>query len=140
MVTEQNVVGPAVIMAFKFDESGAPSVGACKAKRGLNGFGARVRKYHLLHTWDHFDHSFGQGNFTRVLCAEGIRFLQGFDDSFVELGVVGAENEWPPRQSLIEQFVAIYVIIIRTIGTLKKERWTGDISAHTRRNTHCKVL
>ena len=59
---QQDIVGPAVVMAFELDDLAPPGVAARKAEGGHAGLGSGVGKAHLVHMRQQADKDFGDLN------------------------------------------------------------------------------
>src|SRR5436190_502764 len=140
MITHENIVKPSMIMAFEFYEFVSASVGPGNPDGRLNRFRAAIGKNHLLDARQDCGHEFSQLDFFAVLSAVGIGLMQLLDYSLSDGGMIIAGNKRPPAQCIIQQFMTIGVVEIRTAGSFEIERNPRNVPTQSAGNAQRQMF
>ncbi len=113
--TDEDVVEPSVVVTFKFNDFIASGGGSGDANGCLNGLGAGVGEDHLINAWQNGDEFGGEIDFELVLSTQSVAFLNLRRDSCIDGRVIGPEDQWPPCEGVVDVFLIIDVIKVRSV-------------------------
>src|SRR5262249_19091889 len=136
LVAVQCAIHPAVIVAFEFQDAGAPCVGTCQPVHQLYCFAAARGESNAFGARHHGLDLFRNGYLQFVLGSIADRLLYLATETIDHGGMVIAENHRSPGKLVVDVFVPVHIPQMCTLAVLEEEwnrrsrsEWAADSSS-----------
>ena len=125
----------AMIAAVKFDDLIPPGISPSQPQGTHGRLGAAVYKADHLNVGHEIHYALGELQLERAGSAIGSSFGCRLLDRVDNLGMCMPGDEWPPRQDVIDEAVAVDIVKVRTFAPVYEERLTS----HRAEGTHRRI-
>jgi hypothetical protein len=128
-----------VIVPLELDDLVASGAGARQSQGRLHRLAASVGEDDLLDAGQHLRQQLGESNLVLVLGAEGVAARELSRDARVDGGVVGADDQRPPGERVVEQPLAVDVEEVGAVGTFVVQRHRRGMAPDSAGDARCQT-